>query len=186
MTTSQDTEPEGLYLHTKTARFIKQVKIIPERNPDVIIWGDRVFKNDFDSPQNYYECDAAFVSSPPEEPSPSDIPSRKVFLLGCEIQRGGFSSERTFTIKTTDGGTLTGLANVHYCYNKEKMPLWSDRRVEPLKENETIVGYIECRVLEEIGDRVTVDLPSSDTLCVSEKELVEMPTQREESNEGTQ
>jgi len=96
------------------------------------------------------------------------------FLLRCEIQRGGFSSEGTFTIKTSAGGTLVGTANLQYLFDGEKKPLNDGQgRVEFLGTNQAISGFVTCRVIEVLTDGVNVDLPSGETLFISESKLIE-------------
>ena len=49
--------------------------------------------------------------------------SESYYFIPCVIERGGFSSERTFEIKMHDGGKLVGTANVEYLRTESRTVL---------------------------------------------------------------
>jgi len=162
-------EHEEVRLYTAIAQLVKRCRITPQpyKHPEVIIWGDRVFRENPAFRGDYYECHAKFVSEPQSKFCGQE------FLLHCEIQRGGFSSEGTFTIKTSAGGTLIGTANLQYLFDGEKKLLYDGGLLELLGTNGALSGFVTCRIIEVLADGVNVDLPSGEALFVSESELIE-------------
>jgi hypothetical protein len=43
----------------------------------------------------------------------------KVVFVRCSLSRGGFPSECVFRVSVFDGGVLSGVAPVHYCYKTD-------------------------------------------------------------------
>jgi hypothetical protein len=93
----------------------------------------------------------------------------KFFHIPCKIERGGFSSERTFTIPSVDSEPLIGVAYYEYFLDADKNPISDD--VPP--EGQIIDGFVMCRVVRRVDHlTVVVEVPSSDTIAISEKALV--------------
>ena len=94
----------------------------------------------------------------------------KLFHIRCTIERGGFSSERTFEVRTSDGGKLVGTADIQHLCDENQEPLGDD---EP-PCGVVISGYVKCRLIRQ-GDNQTVlvDLPSDDVIYVRAGELLE-------------
>ena len=86
----------------------------------------------------------------------------------CKIERGGFSSERTFEITLRDGHKLVGTAHVGYLFDENHEPLDDDTP----GFGEAIDGFVECRVVRQIDpETIVIDLPSADVARVSPKLL---------------
>ena len=93
------------------------------------------------------------------------------YLIRCTIERGGFTSERTFEILLADGGKLVGISNVGHLYD-ENGKLLSDE--EP-PFGETITGFVKCRkIRDRVGNTALVEVPSADLINVPEEELLEI------------
>ena len=92
----------------------------------------------------------------------------QMYWIPCKIERGGFSSERTFEIKLANGDILAGTAFVRYFLDKHRQPLDEDLP----QYNEPLDGFAKCRVVRQISDdEVLIDLPSSDVIRVPKGEL---------------
>lgn len=97
---------------------------------------------------------------------------QKHFRIPCKIERGGFSSERTFTIVGADGGKLTGLADVDHLCDVDDNSLGDD---EP-PEGVVIDGYVNCRLIRKVGtDRALVDLPGLEPIEILASDLSRSP-----------
>jgi hypothetical protein len=94
--------------------------------------------------------------------------SNKVFFIPCEIERGGFTSERTFEI-SVDNGKLIGTANVEYLRTEGRKPLGEDTP----GYGEKIRGFVACRKVREENDGVLAEVPSSDMIHVLTKDLLD-------------
>jgi hypothetical protein len=93
------------------------------------------------------------------------------FLIRCIIERGGFSSERSFEVQTSDGGKLIGTADVEHLCDEAKNPLDDD---EP-PYGERMSGFVKCRSIRKIDQQtMLIDLPSADVVHVPAGELVEV------------
>ena len=94
------------------------------------------------------------------------------FFVPCKIENGGFSSERTFSIRLADGKVLEGTAHVDYLRDSKKRPLREDNP-EP---GEAISGFVACRKLRELqSGSVLIEVPSEYVIDVQEAELVALP-----------
>lgn len=91
----------------------------------------------------------------------------QVFWIPCKIERGGFSSERTFEIDTPEG-KLVGTAFVDHLRNKQRKPL---DETMPAAGNQ-IEGFVKCRIIRHQDDRVLVEVPSADVVNVPSNDLV--------------
>jgi len=90
-------------------------------------------------------------------------------LIACKIERGGFSSERSFEIELPDGGKLVGSAFFEHFKDENKY----DLDEETPRYGEVVSGYVKCRVLREKEDgRVVVEIPSEDVIAVPAGDLV--------------
>jgi hypothetical protein len=91
-------------------------------------------------------------------------------MIRCTIERGGFPSERCFTITDVAGREIVGVANVSHLRRADNAPLADG---EPPR-GEVIDGFVKCRILRaaEPGT-VVIDLPSDDVATVPESELVD-------------
>lgn len=95
----------------------------------------------------------------------------RFFHIRCTIERGGFSSERTFEVETSDGGKLVGSADIRYLCDENKNPLDDD---EP-PFGQRISGFVKCRWIRPIDNQnVLIDLPSADVIHVPADELHEL------------
>lgn len=90
----------------------------------------------------------------------------KVYFIPCDIERGGFSSERTFEIPV-DGGKLVGTANTDYLRKQDRSPLDD----ETPHYGEKIRGFVACRKVQPSNDGVLVEVPSSDVIHVATEAL---------------
>jgi hypothetical protein len=92
-------------------------------------------------------------------------------FVRCNIERGGFSSERTFEIELADGDRVVGTANVQHFLDNEGRPLDDD--VPPF--GVTLHGMVRCRVIEQIDERTAiVDIPSFDLVEVPRDSITEL------------
>lgn len=96
------------------------------------------------------------------------IMSNKMFFIPCEIERGGFTSERTFEI-SVDSGKLIGTADVEYLRTEGRQHLDEDTP----SYGEKIRGFVACRKIREEDDEVLVEVPSSDMIHVATKDLLD-------------
>ena len=95
--------------------------------------------------------------------------SLKVYFIPCRIERGGFTSERTFEIDVTGGGRLLGTANADYLRLSDRSALDEDTP----SYGEKIDGCVACRKVKEDGQTILVEVPSSDVIHVTASELYE-------------
>jgi hypothetical protein len=91
-----------------------------------------------------------------------------ILFIPCEIERGGFTSERTFEI-SVDNGKLIGTANVEYLRTDDRKPLGEDTP----GYGEKIRGFVACRKVREENDGVLAEVPSSDMIHVLTKDLLD-------------
>lgn len=94
--------------------------------------------------------------------------STKIFFIPCEIERGGFTSERTFEI-SVNGGKLIGTADVEYLRTESRQSLAEDTP----SYGEKIQGFVACRKIREEKGGVLVEVPSSDMIHVATKDLLD-------------
>lgn len=94
------------------------------------------------------------------------------FFIPCMIERGGFSGERTFEIKTDDGGKLVGTADISYLRTESKGRLDDDTP----SYGDVIKGFVACKRIEgkERHGMILVEVPSADMIYVSSDDLVRM------------
>ncbi|MBW3541282.1 MAG: hypothetical protein KY476_13525 [Planctomycetes bacterium] len=88
------------------------------------------------------------------------------FLIPCTIERGGFSSERTFELPHAQG-KLVGMAFVEHLFDENRQPLADENP----SYGEQIRGFVKCRVIERFDSRVLVEVPSTDVINVPQDEL---------------
>ena len=88
----------------------------------------------------------------------------------CAIERGGFSSERTFEVVMPDGSKLMGTADLEYLQDLNGNPLCND---EPLP-GERLTGFVTCRVIRRVGEEMLVEFPSTDVVRINESQFEEM------------
>lgn len=92
------------------------------------------------------------------------------FHIACTIERGGFTTERTFEINTHDG-KIIGTAYIEHLCGADKKPLPED---EP-QYGEKLDGFVKCRKIRDIDEStVLVEVPSADVVHVSAKDLIEV------------
>lgn len=101
----------------------------------------------------------------------------RYYYIGCEIERGAFTNERTFEIQLSNQityqgdqeGKLVGTAHASHLRTSAKQPLDED---DP-RYGETIEGFVQCRVIRELPkERVLVEVPSADVIHVSRDSLI--------------
>jgi hypothetical protein len=86
----------------------------------------------------------------------------------CTIERGAFSNERVFKISLSSAeGVLFGTANVRYLRDGEGQPLGDDPTYGEM------MGFVQCHIISSGEGTVTVEVPSTDIIHISETELVE-------------
>lgn len=90
-----------------------------------------------------------------------------LYLIPCEIRRGGFSTERLFTIETA-GGTDTFAGHFEHFVDCKRKPI----DISAPSPGQSIHGFAMCRVIQIVDDGVIVDIPSSDAVLVSGDDLV--------------
>ena len=93
----------------------------------------------------------------------------RYFTIPCKIERGGFSTERLFTIAIT-GEQKTYAGYYEHFLNENGDPL----DLNSPSEGEVLDGYAKCRLIQKLDDGTfIINIPSSDSLLVPEGELVE-------------
>jgi hypothetical protein len=92
------------------------------------------------------------------------------FLIPCKIERGGFSTERLFTIELPDGPkTFAGYYEHFLNADRQKLDL------ETPAEGELMEGFAKCRIIQRQDDgALIIDIPSSDSLLVQPENLVQV------------
>lgn len=91
------------------------------------------------------------------------------FFISCQIERGGFDTERSFEINTPDGGRLVGSASVRHFLNSNHKQLGDD--IPPF--GEVINGFVKCQVIRFLdATQALVELPSADVVHVSQEDLL--------------
>jgi len=102
----------------------------------------------------------------------------KSYYIVCRIERGAFTTERTFEIELSERirygkaveGRLVGTAHLSHLRDAQKQALTED---DPAY-GETIKGYVQCRAIRDLPDEsVVVEVPSADVIHVSREELVD-------------
>ncbi len=92
------------------------------------------------------------------------------YLIPCQIECGGFASERAFEIDTNEG-KLFGLAYYKYLFDENKKQLEEDIPAV----GETLEGFVKCLIVKRgSGSQVLIDIPGADVLNIQENELQEM------------
>lgn len=92
------------------------------------------------------------------------------YLIPCQIECGGFPSERAFEIDTNEG-KLFGLAYYEHLFDENK---------KQLQENipavgETLKGFVKCLVVKNNSEsQVLIEIPGADVLNIQKNELQEM------------
>ena len=90
-----------------------------------------------------------------------------LLFVPCRIQRGGFSSERTFEIRGGNGSSV-GTADIDYLRDGN----WNRLDDNEPDENLVIDGYVQCKVLRNVGDdRVLIEVPGARTVYAAKAEL---------------
>ena len=92
----------------------------------------------------------------------------KFFYIPCKIERGGFSSERTFEI-TVACGKVIGTANVDYLRTEDREHLDEDTP----GYGDKIKGFVACRKIRDEENGVLVEVSSSDMIHVATNELLD-------------
>lgn len=91
-----------------------------------------------------------------------------LMFVPCRIQRGGFSSERTFEIREGDKSSM-GTADVDYLRDGS----WNHLDEDEPDENVVIEGYVQCKVLRTIGDdQVLIEVPGAKTVYATKADIV--------------
>lgn len=92
-------------------------------------------------------------------------------LIQCTIERGGFSSERCFTLVDAEGKDIVGMADISHLCNSEMQPLPDGE--PPIGEK--MSGLVKCRILRSGADENTVliDLPGNEVAIVDAEKLIE-------------
>jgi hypothetical protein len=88
-------------------------------------------------------------------------------LIGCTIERGGFSSEGAFSIQSASGELIIGGADVRYLRDENRHPLHEGQ----LAPGQQIHGFVQCRVLNITDGQAVVEVPSADVVTVEKSEL---------------
>lgn len=92
-------------------------------------------------------------------------------FIPCIIERGGFSSERTFRIALPNGSELVGTADVEYLTDEDGNAI-PDGQPEP---GRPIRGRVQYRRLRSTHDgEVLIEVPSSDVVRLKTSQLVDM------------
>lgn len=91
-------------------------------------------------------------------------------FLPCKIERGGFSSERTFVIDLADGSKLIGTADTEYLRDDKKNSIGGDQP----PHGEQKKGLVQCRRVSDEDGHLVVEVPSADLIRVTQGDLVVM------------
>jgi hypothetical protein len=95
----------------------------------------------------------------------------QLFYFPCKIERGGFSSERTFEVTVPSGDKLLGAVGVEYLRDRSRRPLDNDTP----SSGDAIPGFVQCRVLKQVDAHTSlVEFPSADITQVQRDELVSL------------
>lgn len=93
--------------------------------------------------------------------------STKFSYVTCQIERGGFSGERTFSVVLLDGRKYTSLAPVHYFRSEDFRPL-SDVQSDAAER-----GYVAALPLKKLGKRsLVVEAPDGELLAVGADQVM--------------
>lgn len=96
---------------------------------------------------------------------------RAIRYIPCTIERGGFSSERTFSIPLDKGEeVIVGCADTHHVRDSA----WNRIPDKPVNES-PVNGYVKCQVLRKEKGCVLVEVPSRHIFTVDESLLVDDP-----------
>ena len=95
------------------------------------------------------------------------MPNTQLSFVPCLIERGGFSSERTFEISIS-GRTLIGTAYVEYLRDSHGRRI--DENVPSF--GESIPGLVQCRVIRDLDSQmVQIEVPSTDVMALPKEML---------------
>lgn len=93
----------------------------------------------------------------------------KYFKIPCTIERGGFSTERLFTV-TISGEQNTFAGYYEHFLDGDGNPL----ELDSPPDGEVIEGYAKCRIIQRLEDGdFIISIPSSDSLVVPHEGLLE-------------
>lgn len=93
-----------------------------------------------------------------------------LYYIRCRISRGGFASERRFSIRDVDGQEIAGISDIEYLRDEQGNGLSED---EP-PEGQSIDGFVACRIIRKVKDQVVlIEIPSSDLARVEDSVLAD-------------
>lgn len=90
-------------------------------------------------------------------------------VIPCILERGGFSTEVTFSIDTGDVERFVGWCYRDHVLNDDKQPFEPDE----LPPGAMLNGYVKCRRLRTEGRVALVEVPNGETIYVPCDELEE-------------
>ena len=90
-------------------------------------------------------------------------------VIPCIVERGGFSTEVTFSIDTGELNRHIGFSHQDHVLNDEKKPFEADE----LPPGALVNGYVKCRRLRTEGQMALVEVPGGETIYVRRDELEE-------------
>lgn len=93
-----------------------------------------------------------------------------IIWMPCTIENSGFPSERRFEVTLPEGGgKVVGVAYIEYLQHQDHTPIQDG---EP-PYNQTLDGFVQCRVIKRELDRVHIEFPGTDVFHVPQKALDE-------------
>ena len=96
----------------------------------------------------------------------------RTVLVKAKISRGGFSNERTYSIRAKDGMDFIGLAPWIYCFDTRNSRI----QTEPV-DDQSISGFVQARIISgPIAGPFKLSLPGGDVCVVEKSEIIEDPT----------
>jgi hypothetical protein len=96
---------------------------------------------------------------------------RQLVAIQCQVEPGGFSGERLFTVQLANGEDYVSVAPRQFCWN-------SNGNLVAINEPASKVnGLVAARVLEELEhSQVLVEVPDGQIIAVDRSKVQRRPT----------
>jgi hypothetical protein len=97
-----------------------------------------------------------------------EIMPMQEYLIPCSIERGGFTSERTFEIAAPVGRRVVGTAFVEHLFDANRRPLGEHTP----ESGQSIRGFVKCRVIRQTDEETAlIEVPGAEVIPVPSGEL---------------